>query len=166
MMGRELSRMNRNSGLRMLGLPERASERDIERTYRSRVLPVKQHILGARRAVDVTHHRDELRRLVAARDAAIGREPRSDWRGEHLGVSATRLLDLLDRTNVSSLDRRVACAFFKLPAGATRKDVIAAYAARKRALIRQFANAREDEELSAIRRARSKLRTIRNFALA
>jgi len=40
-----------------------------------------------------------------------------------------------------------------------------AYEERKRALIRRFAGARDDAELQAARRARTKLKTIRNFAL-
>ena len=65
------------------------------------------------------------------------------------------------RTQVNRLDERGARAFLGLSPRAENAQV-----RDKRALIRTFVSADDDEELAHVRRARMKLRTIRNFALA
>jgi len=157
--------MDRDTGLKALGLSPGAGETEIERAYRVRSLSTKTLLLGSMRAEEKDRHRRELRKLVRVRDVALGRPERRNWRGERLGVGGRRLIDLLDRTSPDRLDARMARAFFGLPPDASEDEVRAAYGVRSRALVRAFANAESDEDLAHIRRLRAKLRTIRNFAL-
>jgi len=158
--------MNRSTALRLLGVSGKAPAAEIQSIYKQRVTPIKAELLAATRAADVARNRDELRQLVAARDIALGKKPRDDWSGQRLSISSGRLIGLLQRTSVDVLDKKVACAFFKLSDQANALEIQEAYGLRMRALIRRFACATEDSEMRTIRRARSKLRTIRNFALS
>ena len=81
-------------------------------------------------------------------------------------MSGRRLMRKLIRTQMDTLDDRGARAFLGLSPQAQNDQVRDAYQLRKRVLIRTFVTAHDDEELAHVRRARMKLRTIRNFALA
>jgi hypothetical protein len=158
--------MDRDEGLRLLGLAGGAGNAEIDQAYRHRALALKTQILCAERAVLKDQHRESLRQLVLARDAALGRPPRTSWAMEPLGLSGRRLMRKLSRTEMDKLDDRGARAFLGLSSQAQSTEVRDAYELRRRALIRTFVNAHDDEELAHARRARMKLRTIRNFALA
>ena len=158
--------VNRDNGLRVLGLGDQAGIREIERAYKTRARAVKTLLLGARRAADKDRYRSSLRELVRGRDAALGLVPRRDWHAERVALRGARLLDMLRRALVERLHAGAARGFFGLPPIASRAAVLDAYRLHSRALVRAFANARSDDELVAVRRARGKLRTIRNFALA
>jgi hypothetical protein len=156
--------MDREQGLRNLGLPSDAGPGEVRRAYRRRCLPLKTQLLTAPRAWLKDRYREELRELVQARDAALGRPDRTNWRGRP-PLSGSLLYRTLARTEAGELDDRGARQFLGVPPTAGREEVLSAYRLRARALVRCFANARSDDEMRAIRRARAKLRTIRNFAL-
>jgi hypothetical protein len=158
--------MDRDEGLRLLGLAGGAASTDINQAYRDRASALKTQILNAEHTVLLDQHRESLRQLVLARDAALGLPPRRNWAVEPLGMSGLRLMRKLTGTPMDSLDDRGARAFLGLSPQAQRDQVQAAYQLRRRALIRTFVSADDDEELAHVRRARMKLRTIRNFALA
>ncbi|MHC4548653.1 MAG: hypothetical protein ACYTEZ_07730 [Planctomycetota bacterium] len=158
--------MDQHEGMRFLGLGPGAGADEVKRAYRSRCLALKTQILCAHRALLKDQYREELRALVTAREAALGRAPRRDWAGQRLGLSGGRLVRKLGRTSTDHLDDRGARAFFGLAPHAGNAQVLDAYLLRKRALIRSFANSHDDDEMADIRRARMKLRTLRNFALA
>jgi len=154
--------MNRDQGLRLLGLDAGASPREVQRAYRKRSLPLKTQVLTAPRVALKDRYRDDLRALVEARDAALGRP--------HLppppvGVNGNRLLERLRRAHLEPVDRDRARAFLGVPADATDAAVWDAYRVCARALVRRLACATDDTEMALIRRSRMKLRTIRNFAL-
>jgi hypothetical protein len=158
--------VDKDQGLRVLGVSPKAGTLEIERAYKTRSRAVKTLLLGAVRAAEKERYRFSLRELVRGRDVALGRRPRDQWQADPLGVSARRLIDLLHRTEVKRLDPARARAFFGLSPLASRAAVMDTYRIHARALVRAFANADSDEALHAVRRARGKLRTIRNFALA
>jgi len=158
--------MDRDEGLRLLGLAADAGTAEIHQAYSYRSSALKGRILSAERAVLKDQHRATLRQLVLARDAALGLPPRRAWTVEPLGLSGQRLMRKLINTQMDKLDDRGARAFLGLSPQAQNAQVRDAYQLRKRALIRTFVTAHDDEELAHARRARMKLRTIRNFALA
>ena len=158
--------MDRDEGLRLLGLDGSSRDAEIHRAYTYRSSTLKGRILCAERAVLKDQHRETLRRLVLARDAALGLPPRRAWTAEPLPLSGRRLMRKLVNTQMDQLDDRGARAFLGLSAQAPNAQVRDAYQLRRRALIRTFVAAHDDEELAHARRARMKLRTIRNFALA
>jgi hypothetical protein len=158
--------MDRDQGLRLLGLAAGAGSAEIHQAYGYRSSALKNQILCAERAVLKDQHRESLRQLVMARDAALGLPPRRSWASEPLPMSGKRLMRKLIRTQMDSLDDRGARAFLGLSPQAQNDQVRDAYQLRKRVLIRTFVTAHDDEELAHVRRARMKLRTIRNFALA
>ncbi len=136
----------------------------MRRAYRKQALPLKTQLLTAPRVWLKDRYREELRCLVLARDAALGRPERPGWRAP--GLAGQRLFRTLARTDAGELDDRGARAFLGVPPTGGRDLVMGAYKLRARALVRCFANAASDDEMQAIRRARAKLRTIRNFALS
>ncbi len=156
--------LTREQGLRNLGLPADAGPGEVRRAYRRQALPLKTQLLTAPRVWLKDRYREELRDLVVARDAALGRPDRTGWRAP--GLAGHRLFRTLAETEAGELDDRGARAFLGVPPAAGRDLVLDAYRVRARALVRCLANARSDDEMLAIRRARAKLRTIRNFALA
>lgn len=157
--------MDRDHALTLLGLPADASAREVELAYKTRSRALKLQVLGAPRSDVKDRNLEALRRLVHARDAALGRN--GDRGGRRLvGISGRRLVQMMRETKAALLDREQARAFFELPADAPNEEVLEAYRVRSRALVQRFALAHDDEEMANIRRARSKLRTIRNFALA
>jgi hypothetical protein len=158
--------MTRDEGLRLLGLAGGAGSTDIQQAYHYRASALKTQILNAERTVLLDQHREGLRQLVRARDAALGLPARRTWTVEPLGMSGQRLMRKLTSTPMDKLDDRGARAFLGLPPQAQDDQVRDAYQLRRRALIRSFVTAHDDEELAHVRRARMKLRTIRNFALA
>jgi hypothetical protein len=158
--------MDREQGLRTLGLPADAGPGAIRRAYRRQCLPLKTQLLTAPRVALKDRYRDELRALVLARDAALGLPDRAGWRRDRPPVPGARIFGALARTQAGELDDRGARVFLGLSPAAGPDEIIAAYRVRARALVRCLANARDDAEMQAIRRARAKLRTIRNFALA
>jgi curved DNA-binding protein CbpA len=157
--------MDREHGLRNLGLPPDAGPGEVRRAYRKQCLPLKTQLLTAPRAWLKDRYREQLRELVQARDAALGLPDRTGWRARPL-MSGSLLFRTLVRTQAGDLDDRDARRFLGVPPAADREEVMNAYRLRARALVRCLANAKSDEEMRAIRRARAKLRTIRNFALA
>lgn len=158
--------LNREQGLRNLGLPTDAGPGEVRRAYRRQCLPLKTQLLTAPRVWLKNRYRDELRQLVLARDAALGLPDRPGWRGKLPGPAGRRLFQNLVLTDAGELDDRGARAFLGLMPVADRVEVLNAYRIRSRALVRCLANAASDDEMQAIRRARAKLRTIRNFALS
>lgn len=157
--------MDQQTSLKELGLGPEASPEEIERSYKTRSRALKSLILSSRRAELKEQHRDELRHLVLCRATALGEPPPGDWHADQFRISSTRLLARLRETGLHDLNRRTAREFLGVPAKAKRKQVMRSYREHQRALIRRFARARDDSELAVIRRARGKLRTIRNFAL-
>ena len=157
--------MTQQEGLRSLGLDNGATATEIALAYRSRSLPLKTQILSAPRAMLKERYRDDLRDLVTARQAALGRKLAEGWTGPAIGINAERLGDALSAIPADGLNAEKARAFLGLPKRATKAQVLAAYSIRARALIRRFAAASDDYELATVRRARLKLRTVRNFAL-
>jgi len=155
--------MDREQGLRNLGLPDEAGPRDVQRAYRRHALPLKTQLLTAPRVTLKDRYRAELRELVLARDAALGLPDRATWRAP--GLSGRRVFTALATTPAADLDDRGARSFLGVGPDAGHDEIMAAYRLRARALVRCLANANSDDELRAIRRARAKLRTIRNFAL-
>jgi len=158
--------MDHDEGLRLLGLARGAAADEIHEAYRYRATVLKTRILNAERTVLLDQHRESLRQLVLARDAALGLPARRTWKAEPLGMSGQRLMRKLTKTQMDKLDDRGARAFLGLSPQAENDQVRDAYQLRRRALIRTFVTAHDDEELAHVRRARMKLRTIRNFALA
>jgi len=158
--------MTRDEGLRLLGLARGVTADEIHEAYHYRAATLKTRILNAEHTVLVDQHREGLRQLVRARDAALGLPARRAWTVEPLGMSGQRLMRKLTNTPMDNLDDRGARAFLGLSPQAQDDQVRDAYQLRRRALIRSFVTAHDDEELAHVRRARMKLRTIRNFALA
>ncbi|MHC4956941.1 MAG: hypothetical protein ACYTGN_01100 [Planctomycetota bacterium] len=150
--------------LQELGLAAPASPTQIERAYKTRSRALKTLILGSTRIELKEQHRDELRRLVVSRAIALGRTPPRDWHAERFRISSSRLLKRLKSVESFGMTRERALAFFGLPKDVERERVERIYRAQQRALIKRFVRATDDVELDAIRRARRKLRTIRNFA--
>lgn len=157
--------MDLQTSLQELGLSPRAGAAEIEQAYKSRSRALKTLILGASRTDLKEQRRAELRRLVVSKAVALGRTPPDDWSGEQLPVSTKRLLHRLERMPTPNLNRINARAFFGLTPDAPAAKVRRMYDNYKRVLIRRFAAAHDDVELNQIRRARRKLRTIRNFAI-
>ncbi len=158
--------MDREHAVKRLDAPLDASPKDIQRAYKRLCRPLKVRLLRATVAEEKEQIRAELRELVQARDAALGRPMRSDWAAQtHLGFSGKRVLDVLSRTEPAQLDRGAACSFFDLAPDASNDDVRAAYRVRSRALVRCLANTHDDTELSTAHEARAKLRLIRDHAL-
>jgi hypothetical protein len=155
--------MDRDAALKALGLSPKAKPDEIEAAYRKRADALKRDVLAAARPDEIARHREALRALVRQRDAAFGdkRPPPAE-----LGISVRRLVATLRDTKVGALDRDTAKRFFGLAPSAPDADVRAAYELRKRALVRRYARAAQQAEVSAIRRAQGKLRTLRNFALS
>jgi len=158
--------MDRDEGLRLLGLARGVTDAEIHEAYRYRASTLKTRILNAEHTVLLDQHRESLRQLVRARDAALGLSVRRTWTMEPLGMSGRRLIRKLTGTQMDNLDDRGARAFLGLSPQAEDTQVRDAYQLRRRALIRTFVTAHDDEQLAHVRRARMKLRTIRNFALA
>jgi hypothetical protein len=158
--------MDRDEGLRLLGLAGGAGSNDVQQAYHYRASALKTQILNAEHTALLDQHRESLRQLVLARDAALGRPERKNWAVEPLGMSGRRLMRKLIGTQMDNLDDRGARAFLGLSPQAQNAQVRDAYQLRRRVLIRTFVTAHDDEELAHARRARMKLRTIRNFALA
>lgn len=156
--------LTREQGLRDLGLPAHAGPGEVRRAYRRLALPLKTQLLTAPRVWLKDRYREQLRDLVLARDAALGLPDRPGWRAP--GLAGRRLFKTLTTTDAGDLDDRGARAFLGVPPAGGRDVVMNAYKLRSRALVRCFANAASDDEMQAIRRARAKLRTIRNFALS
>lgn len=155
--------MDREAALRALGLSPRAQPDEIEAAYRKRADALKREVLTATQPEVIARHREELRTLVRRRDAALGSEraPSPD----ELGISVRQLVTMLGETKVLDLDRDGARRFLGLEPTVSDAEVDLAYELRKRALIRRYARVKAPGEVSAIRRAQGKLRTIRNFAL-
>jgi hypothetical protein len=155
--------MDREAALKALGLSPKAQPDEIEAAYRKRADALKRNILASIKPSEIARHREALRALVRVRDAAFGdkRPPPAK-----LEISVRQLVATLRETSVGALDRDTARRFFGLEAKASDDDVLAAYELRKRALVRRFARAAQPAEVSAIRRAQGKLRTLRNFALS
>jgi hypothetical protein len=160
----EDEQMTFETSLQELGLSAPASPTQIERAYKTRSRALKTLILGSTRIALKEQHRDELRRLVVCRAVALGRTPPRDWQAERFRISSTRLLQRLKDVESFGMTREKALAFFGLPSDVERERVERIYRAQQRALIKRFVRATADTELEAIRRARRKLRTIRNFA--
>ena len=158
--------MERDEALRLLGLAGGDGATEIHRAYAYRSSALKPRILCAERAVFKDQHRESLRQLVLARDAALGLPARRAWTAEPLGLSGRRLVRKLTSTEMDNLDDQGARAFLGVSSQAQNAQVRDAYQLRRRALIRTFVSAHDDDELAHVRRARMKLRTIRNFALA
>lgn len=155
--------MERSKALEALGLTSRATPGEIDVAYRRRAGKLKHAVLRAVEPEEIARRREELRLLVRLRDIALGSERPPPAK---LDVSVRHLVDSLRRTTVHELDREAARRFFGLEPTATDDDVQAAYALRKRALVRRYARVGEAREVGAIRRAQGKLRTIRNLAVA
>ncbi len=155
--------LTREQGLRNLGLPTDAGPGEVRRAYRKQALPLKTQLLTAPRVWLKDRYREELRDLVLAREAALGHPDRGGWSAS--GLAGRRLFRTLLETRAGDLDDQGARAFLGVPPSGGRAAVMGAYKLRARALVRCLANARSDDEMQAIRRARAKLRTIRNFAL-
>jgi hypothetical protein len=162
----ESSVLTREQALGQLGLPPDAGPVQVHRAYRRQSLPLKTQLMTAPRVFLKDRYRAELRELVLARDAALGLPDRTSWTGALPGPEGHRFLTRLARTDAGDLDDQGARAFLGLPAAAGRGEVLQAYRLRARVLVRCFAAAGTEEEMRAIRRARAKLRTIRNFALS
>lgn len=156
--------LNREQGLRNLGLPADSGPGEVRRAYRRQALPLKTQLLTAPRVWLKDRYRGELRDLVLARDAALGLPDRPGWRAP--GLAGQRLFRTLATTDALDLDDHGARVFLGVPPAGGRDVVMGAYKLRARALVRCYANARSDDEMRAIQRARAKLRTIRNFALS
>jgi hypothetical protein len=148
-----------------LGLPVGAGPEEVREAYASLSRPLKAMILSATSAATKERHRASLRDLVRSRDLALGIRPPEGWRAGRYGERSRPVLARLEVTPTAGLDAIRARAFFGLKPNASAEEVERAYEERKRALIRRFAVARDDAELQAARRARNKLKTIRNFAL-
>ncbi len=153
--------MERDAGLRVLHVSSRAGRHEVERAYKQECRPLKLRLLHANRPEEVALLRQSIRTLVSACEAVTG--------NPHLPapkpvISGRRVLDLLARTSVTRLDGPRARAFF---GGLSDADAIRGrYREYARALVRKFAHAKDRDEMRAVRKARQKLRTIRNFALA
>jgi len=158
--------LTRQQGLDQLGLPPDAGPAQIQRAYRRQALPLKTQLMTAPRVWLKDRYREELRDLVLAREAALGHPDRPGWRGDLPGPDRQRFLVRLELTEAGDLDDRGARAFLGLAPAAGRDEVMKAYRLRSRVLVRCYAAAVTDDEMRAIRRARAKLRTIRNFALS
>jgi hypothetical protein len=158
--------LTREQALGHLGLPADAGPVRIRRAYRRQALPLKTQLMTAPRVWLKNRYREELRDLVLARDAALGAPRRDGWHGDLPGPERHRFLSKLVRTEAGELDDQGARAFLGLAPAAGRGEVMQAYRLRSRVLVRCYAAAATDDEMRAIRRARAKLRTIRNFALS
>ncbi len=123
--------------------------------------PLKRKLLDARRAAEMRQYRGQLQLLVAARDTLVGR-PRRDRPMEDPGPWLRRLA----KTPILKLDRRSARAFFGLPVYASDAQVLGAYETAARALVRRVTTCTNDEELATVKRARRRLRSIREIAMA
>ena len=148
-----------------LGLPVGAGPEEVREAYASLSRPLKAMILSSTSAATKERHRASLRELVRCRDQALGIPAPDDWRAGRYGERSRPILARLEVTQTAELDAIRARAFFGLKPNASAEEVECAYEERKRALIRRFAVARDDAELQAARRARNKLKTIRNFAI-
>ena len=155
--------MDREAALEELGLSPKARPDEIEAAYRERADALKRDVLAATKPDVIARHREALRALVRQRDAALGdkRPP-----PPKLGISVRQLVATLRETKVDALDRDTARRFFGLAPKTSDDEVRAAYELRKRALVRRYTRATKPAEVSAIRRAQGKLRTLRNFALS
>ena len=158
--------MDLPQSLEELGVPPKAAVDEIERAYRMRSRALKTLLLGSDRCTLKDQRRHELRRLVVSRAVALGRPLPPQWEGDRLNVSATRLRHRLERLPLANLNRVNALAFFGLTPDAKPRTAREIYQGYQRALVRAFAKAHDDAEMEEIRRARRKLRTIRNFAVA
>ena len=160
--------MDQQAALERLDLPAGSRDEEILRVYRARSSLLKDLILSSAKASEKEDYRSNLRFLIQCRDAALGTSghgagpgtPRSPDR-----VAGHPLIESLARMSPIELNRVGARAFLGLPANVAPTRIERAYSAHQRALIRRFARARSDEEMRSIRRARNKLRTIRNLAL-
>jgi hypothetical protein len=158
--------LTREQGLSRLGLPADAGPKEVRRAYRRQALPLKTQLMTAPRVWLKDRYRAELRELVLAREVALGLPDRPDWHGETPGPDGNGFLSRLASTDAGELDDKGARVFLGLAPAAGRGEVMQAYRLGARALVRCYAAAVTDEEMRAIRRARAKLRTIRNFALS
>ena len=157
--------MDLQTSLTELGLPADARPAEIEKAYKAQSRALKQLILSAGRAGLKEERRVELRRLVVCRATALGQPKPEDWRQRRYRISATRLIQRLSKLSANSLTHVRALGFFGLPPEASRETTLRVYEVHKRALVRRLATAESDAGLTSVRRARRKLRTIRNFAL-
>ncbi|MGQ0613263.1 MAG: hypothetical protein ACT4PV_05960 [Planctomycetaceae bacterium] len=158
--------MQRDQGIRLLGLKPGARTEEVLRAYRGQSEVLKRRILRARWPEEKEAYRDALRRLVSSRDVALGRPPGGAGGKERLGVSGSRLVARLEGLALSGLDGGGARSFLGLEPNAARGAILEAYDRGRRALLRRYSAAKTREEMLAARRARAKLRTVRNFALA
>ena len=157
--------MDRDAGMRALGLEPGAGKKLIQRAYKARSRALKGQILSAAHTDEIRRGRRQLRELVCTREIAMGHEPPREWQGGRLGLSGSRLVERLSDAHARDLDRRSARVFFDVPLNAKSKQVKNAYRLHSRALVRSYVRASDDAELKRIRRARAKLRTIRNYAI-
>lgn len=156
--------MTRDEGVRALGLCPTAPPDTVLDEYRRRSLRLKKKILDARSPERRDHYRDLLRDLIAVRDAALG-ETRRRRRQRPVGLSPSLLMGRLDRVEVCAVDAAAAKRFFGLPPDASHDKIEFAYDQDRRVLLREYARAPSVEAMQALRRARNKLRTLRNFAI-
>ena len=157
--------MEQQAALERLDLPAGSEADEVLQVYRARSRLLKELILSSTTASEKEGYRSNLRYLIQCRDAALGEGAQTPRPRERTDSAVRLILENLKTSPTGRLDREGALALLALPPGADRVSVEKAYGARQRALIRRFARARTDEEMSAIRRARNKLRRIRTIAL-
>ena len=153
--------MDQKAACEWLGVDPNAPRDDALAAYARMSRPLKRKILDARRTAEMRLYQKELRRLVEARDALVGKtvapKPVSSY---------SRLLARLAKVKVLEMDRRDARSFFGLPVYASDAQVLNAYDEAARALVRRLTLCTNDSELKTVNRARNRLRTIREIAMA
>jgi len=145
--------------LRELGVERDAGDAEILRAYRSICAPLKRALVGAPTVAAKDQARAKLRRLILARDAALGRPSR--LHEDDVRVHWSRVITQLAAIDPGTADRRDLLRVLALGATASDAEIDESFRLRYRALTRAFGSARTDEAMTTLRRARATMRRLR-----
>ena len=152
-------KFNRDRALRELGVESDAGDAEILRAYRSICAPLKRALVGAATVAAKDAARAKLRRLILARDAALGRPSR--LHEDDVRVDWNRVITQLAAVDPGTADRRDLLRVLALGATASAAEIDESFRLRYRALTRAFGSARTDASMTTLRRARATMRRIR-----
>jgi hypothetical protein len=154
--------MDRDGALAWLGLPANAIPDEIEAEYRRHSQPLKRLLVEAKSLAQREHWRDELKRMILIRDAALGEE---QARVRRRTRRAKRVADWWDPdmdVPADIRDRRSAAQFF----GKGTPDAIQRiFYQRSRQLKRRVAHAKSDERIGFYQEALRRLNHLLHLAL-
>jgi len=155
---------SRLAALALLGLGGRASDAEVRAAYEAKSSPLKRKLLRARTVAEKDACRRDLLTLVSARKLLLPERGGGGPDGP-APYSASELVRQLELLPSPLPDRERALAFLCLPCNTTDGEIRAACRERDRVLARRLAQATEDSRLRLLRRARARLRILRDSLL-